>query len=570
MAWSYVTSSSATANGGNLTFSAEPTGAAQGDLLIAFIGYRSNAAFTLPAGWSLVATQQSSGDIDATSGIASGVMAYIIRGASAPDLTFTRTGGDIAQGFIFLFTGNDGTDAYDTGGAVTEGSITASHTLTGISAAGAGELLLVGYSGGDNTGDTTSWAAATDPTTGWSEIADSSTNTGADNTTAAAWATKANTGATGDITCSSVGSSRAVLIAGLFIPAAGSNTDLVVADAAHGNTTDAAGTLTQAYSLALADGTHAHAADAPTLAIPLYYLARATPFGWVQETLNTLNHAGMGGWLQESVEEPQGVPTELTVADAAHAHAAEAPTLALDNLLLVVADAAHAHAAEAPTLVLDNLLLVVADAAHAHAAETFDVTSVTGVAPADAAHAHAADAPTLALDNLLLTVSDAHHAQAADNIMLELEGQTNLVVADSHHAHATDGIDLTAFANLVVNDSAHAHAADAFDLTSASSLTVGEALHAQGADNVVLSTAADTPLAVADALHAHLADNATIQLDQLQMQYGFHALTSDELALVAAGVLARGGGNRPSRGGDLRPSAGGRERPGNQSMRRRS
>ena len=68
---------------GNLTL-AEPSGIASGDLMVACIGYRSSAAFTVPGDWNLIATQQSSGDTDATNGIASGVMMWCVRGGSAP------------------------------------------------------------------------------------------------------------------------------------------------------------------------------------------------------------------------------------------------------------------------------------------------------------------------------------------------------------------------------------------------------------------------------------------------------------------------------------------------------
>lgn len=330
---------------------------------------------------------------------------------------------------------------------------------------------------------------------------------------------------------------------------AGTNTDLVMTDggATHANTTDAAGTLTQAYELTVGDGAHAHAADSPTLSIPLYYLTRSTPFGWVQETLNTLNHATPSGWLQESVEAAPAGDTDL-----------------------VVPDSAHAHADETPTLVLDNLLLTVADAAHAHAAETFDLTSVTGIAPADAAHAHAAETPTLVLDNLLLTVADATHAHSGEHITLIIEGQTNLIVQDAAHAHAAETFALTSASDLVVADAVHAMTVDGIDLTSVTHLAPADATHAHSADNVTVSTAADTPLTVADASHAHAADGITIKLDQLQMQYGFHAVTSPTLDLVAAGVLAKyvRGGERSSGYEPRRPPGVGRERPDRLTRRR--
>lgn len=217
MAWALRSKSGVTsAASGNLTLT-EPTGAAQNDLLVAFIGYRDSAAFTLPAGWSLVATQQSTGDLDATSGIGSGVMAYIVRGASAPDYAFTRTLGDIAQGYVLCFTGNATAGVYDTGNATTGGSIVAGGSVPGITTANANELLVAGFSGGDNTGATSAWTAATDPTTGWTEEGISSTNTGADNTTSVAWNTKSTAGSTGTVSVTTTGTSRAVMVVGAFV-----------------------------------------------------------------------------------------------------------------------------------------------------------------------------------------------------------------------------------------------------------------------------------------------------------------------------------------------------------------
>ena len=90
MAWSVPkigTLATGLGDDGNITLT-EPAGIAEGDLMVACLGYRGSNAFTLPSGWSLVATQQSSGDIDATNGIASGGFADIerrIRPAMEPD-----------------------------------------------------------------------------------------------------------------------------------------------------------------------------------------------------------------------------------------------------------------------------------------------------------------------------------------------------------------------------------------------------------------------------------------------------------------------------------------------------
>ncbi len=193
---------------GNVTL-VEPAGIAEGDLMIACIGYRSNAAFTLPTGWTLVAIQQSLGDVDATNGIASGVMVYIVRGASAPDLVFTRTLGDVAQGRIIAYSGGTASP-YDTGSANTLAVAAFDVTTASITTAEANELIVAMVSVGDN--DTTSlFDAATDPATAsgatdtvtaptagtWIERTDNTTLTGADHGLAIADAIKATAGITG-------------------------------------------------------------------------------------------------------------------------------------------------------------------------------------------------------------------------------------------------------------------------------------------------------------------------------------------------------------------------------------
>jgi hypothetical protein len=77
-----------------------------GDLFVAMIAYRDAAAFSIPSGWSLVATQQSSGNtstITSTS-IGSGLMAYCVYdAASPPGYTFTRSGGNVAYGRLAVY-----------------------------------------------------------------------------------------------------------------------------------------------------------------------------------------------------------------------------------------------------------------------------------------------------------------------------------------------------------------------------------------------------------------------------------------------------------------------------------
>lgn len=120
--WTYVgTSASVTeVASGNIT-PTEPAGVASGDLLVACIAYRDSAAFTLPADWTLVASQESSGNTTTNnSAIGSGLMAYIVRGASAPSFTFTRTGGNVALARVYAYRGVDQTTPYITGQSRTQ------------------------------------------------------------------------------------------------------------------------------------------------------------------------------------------------------------------------------------------------------------------------------------------------------------------------------------------------------------------------------------------------------------------------------------------------------------------
>jgi len=228
MPWAIIAVSAvAEVASGNLTLNA-PTGGAQGDLYVACVAYRSNVAFGLPANWNLVATQQSSGDTDATQGIASGVMAYIIRGTSDPSFVFTRTLGDVAQGVIVCYRGVNNAAPYDTGGAATLGAI-GEPSLAGISTAEALELIVAMVSSGDNSLCIT-FDAVTNPSTAsgaistttaptndtWIHRFDRGSNTGADTGLSVADGLKATAGATGTFSADAATTTRSVFIVGAF------------------------------------------------------------------------------------------------------------------------------------------------------------------------------------------------------------------------------------------------------------------------------------------------------------------------------------------------------------------
>lgn len=124
--WEYIGVSNAVvdATGNFSLIETGISGLQEGDLLVACIAYRSNAAITLPSGWTQTSAAQNSGNttVDTTGSISSARMAYIVRGSSAPALTFTRTSGDVALGRIVAYRGVDQGDPFDVGEGSTPGS----------------------------------------------------------------------------------------------------------------------------------------------------------------------------------------------------------------------------------------------------------------------------------------------------------------------------------------------------------------------------------------------------------------------------------------------------------------
>lgn len=230
-AWSLVAIGAASLSGvgGNLTITI-PAGGQKDDLYVAVVAYRSNAAFTAPANWT-IHQQQSTGNTSTTTNtsIGSGLIASIVRGDTDPGNIFTRTGGDIALGRILIYRASNGKPQF-----MTSSSSTAAANATALSTAelnitSKDTLIVAGFCGADNTTVST-FDAATDPTTAsaatnttspptagtWYERADTGTNNGADTALGVAEAVKATTGLTGSITCTAGASSRHVMVAAAF------------------------------------------------------------------------------------------------------------------------------------------------------------------------------------------------------------------------------------------------------------------------------------------------------------------------------------------------------------------
>lgn len=138
--------------------------------------------------------------------------------------------------------------------------------------------------------------------------------------------------------------------------------DLVVADAAHAQSTDAVA-LTQEHALPVADAGQAQAADAVAL---------------------TQVH-------------------QLAVADASHDEVADGVALVQQHSL-VVADAGQAHTAGSPALTQVHAL-AVADAAQAQTADGVTLSQVHVLVVQDAVHGQAADGVTLTVPGAGVDVS---------------------------------------------------------------------------------------------------------------------------------------------------------------------
>lgn len=214
-----------TATGGNLTL-AEPAGVQDGDLLVAVISYRSTASFANTGSIWTKQEERNTGNTTAnsTGSIGSGVAFWGIRGSSAPDLTFERTGGNVARGCIIAYRATDTskTFAVDTSTSLTLAAASTSFTMSGFTPAQDATLLVWCGFGARNT-TLSAFDAATDPTTAsgtttdtttdpyfdtWLRRVTSGTATGADCTVAIADAVQETATATGNFTYTAGSSAR--------------------------------------------------------------------------------------------------------------------------------------------------------------------------------------------------------------------------------------------------------------------------------------------------------------------------------------------------------------------------
>src|SRR5262245_8352884 len=150
MAWEFVGVSSVvevTTTSHALTL---PTGTQPGDLLVAVISSRiaSTTSITLPSGWTLVREHKNNNVLTTSSALPSGLMAYIVRGASAPALTFTHpTAPTVALGRIVAYRGQS-VSPFDVAAGGTTGTAITAVSVTGLTTAEANELIVFGACGG--------------------------------------------------------------------------------------------------------------------------------------------------------------------------------------------------------------------------------------------------------------------------------------------------------------------------------------------------------------------------------------------------------------------------------------
>jgi len=231
MAWSFVGVSSVVevSTTAHALVTTGITGLAQGDLMIACISSRiaSTTSVTLPVGWTLVAEQKNNNIATNNSAAASGLMAYHVRGASNPALTFTHPVAPApAIGRIVAYRGVNATTPKDTQVAAQTGNNTTAVSVAGLTTAQLDELVVAMAAGGQeaawsafNATDPSGASGATStaaPTTAWLERADSATTTGNDTSLAIFDALKSATGATGNFTATASVAAVQVIIAGAF------------------------------------------------------------------------------------------------------------------------------------------------------------------------------------------------------------------------------------------------------------------------------------------------------------------------------------------------------------------
>ncbi|MCP5340428.1 MAG: hypothetical protein H7A16_09680 [Sinobacteraceae bacterium] len=111
-----------------------------GDLYVVDIIYRDSVPFAVPAGGQ-TENLINTGDTTPVGGKPGLLQAWIVRGASAPDLTFTRTGGDMAAGRVSIYRPSTG-QVHIVDSAIAESSSAGTTiSIPSVTTAASGDLI---------------------------------------------------------------------------------------------------------------------------------------------------------------------------------------------------------------------------------------------------------------------------------------------------------------------------------------------------------------------------------------------------------------------------------------------
>lgn len=171
---------------------------------------------------------------------------------------------------------------------------------------------------------------------------------------------------------------------------------------------------------------------------------------------------------------------------------------------LVVASAVHAQAADTPTLT-QTYTVVAAGATHGQTAGQPDLTQTHAVAAVDATQAQVAGEPGLTQAHEI-TAAGTLHAQTADEPALTQTHQ--LAALDATHTQTAGQASLTVASTLAPDDAAHGQAASSPTATQQHVLTVAAAVHAQTVEAAALAQLHQ--LVASGALHGQTAGAATV------------------------------------------------------------
>lgn len=262
MSFSYVNAGSGTVvASGNAVLDTEGAGWASGDLVVATLHYRGSANFTVPSGWTLAA-QETSGNIDSTlaGALCSVAIMYTIRGATALNPTFARTGGDVALVSWRAYRSSLGGEAIalDTVSQNTLSAVSTTATAPSLTAATTGELLVMALAGYGTVANLWSAeAAATEPlAASWTEYVDSGNTTGADISVAIAGAFKSSAGATGAFSATHANSTRHTMVVAAFRDQAVLNNYTLTADVGSYVITGQSASLLRGFTLSGETGSY--------------------------------------------------------------------------------------------------------------------------------------------------------------------------------------------------------------------------------------------------------------------------------------------------------------------------